>query len=599
MPAAGGGEAMVSRLRIGLLAAALLASWVALGARTAYLHLGENARLKARVEKLRTMSTPIKASRGRILDRNGQLLAQDAVTTLVEVNPSLICSNGQVAAAAQCLSWALGLDRAETEKKIDLPGRKGLPVYHFADTGKVERLKAVAKHFELEAGSFAFKPEPKRSYPAGALGCHVVGFSNLEGVGGAGIEQSCDALLKPHDGLLMGVRDGVGRELFTRRSIRVEAGNGADVELTLDQNVQYFAEKGLAWAVEEFEAEAGWVVVEEVRTGAVLAMASWPGYEPAEYGTSSAEERLNRTIGVNYEPGSIFKVGVVAAALNEGIISTNDQFDCEMGLWMYKGKALHDFHAFGVLDVTGILSHSSNVGAAKIAVMLGEERLHRYLTAYGFGRTTGCGLPGEETGILYSLANWKKHGIDITRVAMGHSVAVTALQMANFLCCIGNDGYLMRPYVVARVRGGDGEVLRETAPEVVGRPLTERTARQMREMMSAVTGPDGTAKRAKIKGYSIAGKTGTAEKLEHGHYVKNKNVASFMGLVPADRPEIGIIVVLDAPKKNRTAGLCAAPFFAAVAEPVVHYLDIPPEDAEPAVEWVEGEEPDVGSQEPE
>jgi cell division protein FtsI (penicillin-binding protein 3) len=568
-----------------LLAVGLLALWCVLIGRTIYLHLGPNTRLRERVEQLRTMSTPIKASRGRIVDRNGQLLAQDAALTCVEVNPSLLCSNRQVAVAAKCLAWALGLPEKETAKKIDRPERRGMPVYHFAATGQVQRLKGAASAFKIEPGSFAFKPEPCRSYPAGRLACHVVGFANREGVGGAGIEQSCDASLKPHDGLLFGVRDGTGRELFTRRSIKVEAGDGADVELTLDQNVQYFAEKGLAWAIEEFEAEAGWVVVEDVKTGGVLAMASWPAYDPGAFNEASAEERLNRAIGVNYEPGSIFKVGVVAAALNEGLISTNDQFDCEMGLWNYKGRPLHDFHPFGILDVTGILSHSSNVGAAKIAVMLGEQRLHRYLSAYGFGRATGCGLPGEETGILYSLANWKRHGIDITRVAMGHSVAVTALQMVNFLCCIGNDGYLMKPHVIARVRGSDGEVLRETVPEVAGRPLSERTARQMREMMSAVTGPEGTAKRAKFPGYQIAGKTGTAEKLVGGHYVKNKNVASFMGLVPADKPEIGIIVVLDAPRKNRTAGLCAAPFFAKVAEPIAHYLDIPPEDASPAFEW--------------
>jgi len=580
----------------------LLVLWAVLAGRTAYLHLGPNTRLRARVERLRTMSTTIKASRGRITDRNGQLLAQDAALTCVEVNPSLLCSNAQVRTAAQCLAWALGMPEKETAEKIDKPERRGMPVYHYADTGQVSRLKAAAAAMKIEPGSFAFKPEPRRSYPAGTLACHVVGFANREGVGGAGIEQSCDSLLKPHDGLLFGIRDGTGRELITRRSIRVEAGNGADVELTLDQTVQYFAEKALAAAVGEYEAEAGWVVVEDVKTGAILGMASWPAYDPLAYNEADAQTRLNRAVGVNYEPGSIFKVGVVAAALNEGLISTNDQFDCEMGLWMYKGRPLHDFHPFGVLDVTGILSHSSNVGAAKIAVMLGEARLHRYLSAYGFGRATGCGLPGEETGILHSLPNWRKHGIDITRVAMGHSVAVTALQMVNFLCCIGNDGYLMKPYIVAKVRDARGGVLRETVPSVAGRPLSERTARQMRQMMSAVTGPEGTAKKAKIPGYAIAGKTGTAEKLEGGRYVRNKNVASFMGLLPADRPEIGIIVVLDAPRKNRTAGQCAAPFFAAVAEPIAHYLDIPPEDASPVIEWsggggaeVDAEDEDAGA----
>ena len=519
---------------------------------------------------------------------------------LVEANPSLLFSNGQIRAAADALSWAFGGSADDYAKRLDRPERRGLPVFHYAEPPQIARFKLAALNFGLtNAGSFAFKPEPRRSYPSGTLACHVVGFANREGVGSAGIEQACNSILSPRDGLLLGVRDGKGNELFTRRSMRMEAGDGADIELTIDQSVQHYAERALANAIETYEAEAGWVIVEEVRTGAILAMASWPAYDPLSYNEATPEARLNRAIGVNYEPGSIFKVGVVAAALDAGIITTNQVFDCENGLWMHNGKALHDFHAFGDLDVTGILSHSSNVGAAKIAVLLGEKRLHRYLTAYGFGRSTDCGLPGEQTGILYSLPNWKKHGIDITRVAMGHSVAVTALQMVNFLCAIGNDGYLMHPYVVAKIRSADGELLRETSPKVVGRPLSERTARQMRDMMSAVTGPEGTAKRAKIPGYTIAGKTGTAEKLEHGHYVKNKNVASFMGLIPAGRPEIGIIVVLDAPRKNRTAGLCAAPFFAEVAQPVVHYLDIPPEDASPTVEWLLSQDPPPDSGDPE
>ena len=268
---------------------------------------------------------------------------------------------------------------------------------------------------------------------------------------------------------------------------------------------------------------------------------------------------------------------MVAAALNEGLISTNDVFDCENGMWFYAGRPLKDFHPYGLLDVTGILRKSSNIGAAKIAVMLGEERLHRYLSAYGLGRPTGLEVPGEEAGILSPWARWAK--VDITRIAMGHSVAVTALQMLNILCCIGNDGFLMKSHLVRKVVDKNGVVLQETKPEALARPITERTAGLMRRMLTEVTREGGTGTRAAIPGYNVAGKTGTAEKIVDGHYVKNANVSSFMGLLPAERPEIGIIVVLDNPQPLRTGGVTAGPVFAQIAAPVARYLDIRPVDA--------------------
>ena len=555
--------------------AVILLAWLGVTARVAYLHLGPNEYLRGRVQALRDFSDDISARRGRILDRNGQLLALDLDVTRIDADPSMLASNKTVGLMARGLAQVLHEDLGRLVKLLDRPDRRGITVKHYATTDDVARVQAMTNHLGL--AGLAYHPEAIRSYPGGPLACHVVGFANHEGVGSAGVEQQYDSYLRSHSGLLGGQRDGSRKEIRTLRTIEVEQLDGADVTLTLDQNVQYFAETALAAAITNYEAAAGWVVVEEVKTGAILAMASWPPYDPNAYGDVPAQNRLNQAIGTTYEPGSIFKVGVVAAALNEGLVATNDLFDCENGLWMHNGRALHDFHPYGILDVTGIIAKSSNVGAAKIAVLLGEPRLYKYLTAYGFGARTRVGLPGEEAGILY--ADWRKHGIDITRIAMGHSVAITALQMVNFLCCIGNDGYLMRPYILKQVATPDGQVLLSGEPETVRRPLTERTARQMRTMLTAVTGPEGTAKKANIPGYVVGGKTGTAEKLENGHYVKNKNVASFMGLVPADRPEVGIIVTLDTPRRNRTAGQCAAPFFASVAAPVAHYLDIPTSDA--------------------
>ena len=339
---------------------------------------------------------------------------------------------------------------------------------------------------------------------------------------------------------------------------------GADIELTLDNDIQQYVVQALDEAMTNFHPQAAWAIVEDVRTGAILAMASLPKSNPPP------------AAGTVFEPGSIFKVGVVAAALNEGLISTNDQFDCENGVWSYEGKPLRDFHPYGVLDVTGILRKSSNIGAAKIALKLGEESLHRYLAAFGFGKPTGIEIPGEESGVLRLLSEWGK--ADITRVAMGHTVSVTALQMLNMLCCIGNDGVLLKPHLVRRVVGKDGVVLLDNKPEVVAQPISAATAKLVRNMLVAVTREGGTGTRAAVKGFNVAGKTGTAEKMKDGRYAANQNIVSFMGVLPAERPEIGIIVVLDNPHPMYTGSMSAAPVFARIAEAAVRHLGIREDD---------------------
>lgn len=331
------------------------------------------------------------------------------------------------------------------------------------------------------------------------------------------------------------------------------------IQLTVDPNIQKYVEQALDAAMTNFHPRAAWAIAEDVRTGAILAMASLPSSEP------------NLAAGMAFEPGSIFKVGVVAAALNEGRIATNDPFDCENGSWTYGGKPVKDFHPYGVLDVTGILRKSSNIGAAKIAAKLGPKDLNRYLKSFGFGNPTGLDVSGEVNGILNPPSKWSK--ISIVRVAMGHEVAVTALQMLNMLCCIGNDGVLMKPHLVQNAVGQDGAILLENKPEALGQPITARTAELMRLMLTEVTREGGTGTRAAVPGYNVAGKTGTAEKIVDGHFSESENIASFMGLLPAERPEIGIIVVLDNPRPLRTGSMSAAPVFAEIAAAVAGHLD--------------------------
>ena len=553
------------------MAIVLLAVWGFLAARLGVLHLGDNATLKERVVRMRTVKEEILVGRGRILDRNERLLALDLPVQNVCVDPVVVLSNGQAKAVSAHLARVLRLPADQVFDRVNRPGRRYEPV------ARLVREEVAAEVERLRMPGVFFEPMTTRYYPHADMGCHVLGFSNKEGVGSAGIEQRWDPLLKGRPGFRQSERDGNRREIYTRRSLEIAPQEGADIHLTLDQNIQHFTEKALDAAMTNFHPEAAWAIVEEVRTGAILAMASRPAYDLNDYNTTEAGTRLNRAVGVNFEPGSVFKVGVVAAALNEGLIATNDLFDCENGMWFYAGRPLRDFHPYGTLDVTGILRKSSNIGAAKIAVMLGEERLHRYLSAYGLGRATGLEVPGEECGLLKPVAKWSK--VDITRIAMGHSIAVTALQMLNVLCCIGNDGFLMRSHLVRKVVDKNGVVLQEAHPEALSRPVTERTAALMRRMLTEVTRDGGTGTRAAVEGYNVAGKTGTAEKIVDGHYVKNANVSSFMGLLPAERPEIGIIVVLDNPQPLRTGGVTAGPVFAQIAAPVARYLDIRPVDA--------------------
>ena len=557
--------------RVAVVSVFLLAVWGGLAVRLGQLHLGANATLQERVRRMRSVRQDLQVGRGRILDRNDNLLALDLTTQNIVVSPQAVTSNRQIQTVSHHLARALDLPYEQVLERVNRPGRLYEPVLRRVPEDVAEK---VAR---MQLRGVWLEPVSTRHYPQGDLACHVIGFSNHEGDGSAGIEQRWNGYLKGRDGFRLSEKDGRRREIYGRRSLEVAPQEGAHIHLTLDQNIQYFTEKALDAALTNFHPQAAWAIVQEVRTGAILAMASRPAYDLNQYNQTDAGTRLNRAVGVNFEPGSIFKIGIVAAAVNEGIVATNDLFDCENGMWHYAGKPLRDFHPYGTLDVTGILRKSSNIGAAKIAVMLGEERVYRYLQAFGMGKATGIELPGEEAGILNPVSRWSK--VDITRIAMGHTIAVTALQMLNMLCCIGNDGFLMKPHLVRKVVDPDGVVLLETRPEAVARPITERTSAVMRRMLTEVTREGGTGTRAAVTDYTVAGKTGTAEKIVAGRYVKNENVSSFMGLLPAERPEIGIIVVLDNPQPIRTGGGAAAPVFAQIAAPTARYLDLRPVDA--------------------
>lgn len=564
-----------SIIRLAFVAVALLLIWSGLAVRLFYLHLGPNTRLRAHVDNLRKRTTEIYVGRGRILDRQHGIMAQDLSTKHVHVNPERVLESGHTGFVLHQLARVLELDPAVVASKINRPGRKD------------ERVKAFVRgDVAAEIGSMGldgvfFRDASARSYPRGLLAGHVLGFSNLEGFGGAGIELRYDRNLRGVPGIRQYEIDGKKQEVYLRRGVDIQPQEGADVILTIDQHIQHFVEKALDNAMVEHQALGAWAIVQHVRTGEILAMGSRPGYDPNNYRKATDEEKLNRAIGYCYEPGSTFKVAVYAAALNEGLIRPNDSIDCENGYWIHRGRPLRDYHPYGRLTIADALKKSSNIAAAKVALELGEDRLYSYLKAFGVGQATGIQLPGEEHGILHAQKNWST--LSISRIAMGHEVMTTALQLVNMLSAIGNNGFLMKPRIVSQVRNTQGDVIYESQEEVLARPIRGETAMLMCRLLSRITETGGTGSRAQVPGYTVAGKTGTAEKvLPGGGYSKDENIASFMGLVPAEDPQLAIIVVIDAPRPERTGGRVAGPVYREIAEQAIHYLDIPPVPAERA-----------------
>ena len=557
------------KMRMVLVAVLVTTANIGLGTRLAFLHLGEHDSLRARIERRRNFARELRAPRGRILDRNGGVLALDLDVQRVLADPQAMIDSGELRSISLRLARVLAQDPEEVYQAIDKPGRHWALLERFATRDVVDRLKQMA------IPGLWFEPTALRTYPHENLSCHVVGFANWQGVGGSGIEQRYNSLLQGEAGMRKSEADALGHELYERRSEERPAQAGDNVVLTLDTTIQYMAEQALDRAISNSNAKAGFVIVERVQTGEILAMVSRPDFDPEEFRFADTNQLLNRAVGQVFEPGSTMKACVIAAALNEKVVHPDDWVDCENGYWHYGGYPLRDSHGSDKLTVKDVLKQSSNIGTAKIAMMLGEERLEDYLRAFGFGSRLGIETPGEERGLLYPRSKWNK--LSITRLPMGQGVAVTALQMVNAVCAIANDGFLMRPMLVQRVVDAQGRDVQVHQPEVLGRPISQETARRMWDLLARVTEPGGTATRAAMDGYRVAGKTGTAQKPnEHGGYSDTAFMSSFVGFLPADKPEVGMIVVLDQPWPKYYGGTVAAPVFKEISEQIVRYLNIAP-----------------------
>ncbi|MBZ5543195.1 MAG: transpeptidase family protein [Acidobacteriia bacterium] len=555
-PAISLGSMTLSR---GLLLGGLLALWMlALVGRLYYLQIIQYVDLLARAERQQQRTIEIAPKRGTIYDRQMQPLAMSVATDSVFAVPSEIPNPEMV---ADLLAPVLGLGKG------DLLGRfKTFKSFCWVKR-KVSGEEA-SRLRDLNLRGIYFQKEMKRFYPKGELAAQVLGYVGLDDHGLGGLEYRMEDTIQGTPGRVLIAADA-RRQSF--HSTERTGQPGKNVVLTLDENIQYIAEKALADAAAKWRMASGTVVVQSPQTGEILAMASYPTFDPNEFGRSAPESRINRAISWVFEPGSTFKLVAVSAALEEHLTTPQEVINCQNGSIMLSGHVIHDDHAYGDLTVSQVVARSSDVGAIKLGLRLGEDRFYRYIRAFGFGSPTGLDLPGAERGLLQPPSRWS--GISIGELSIGQEVGVTALQLISAYSAIANDGVLFQPRVVRDVFLGG---LHDSVDPASGRRIvSQETAERMKEILSGVI-ESGTGTTAQLAGYSAGGKTGTAQKIDSsGTYSRTHHVASFVGFSPVRNPAVAILVVIDSPVGAYYGREVAAPVFRSVAEQTLGYLNVP------------------------
>ncbi len=562
------------RTRALVLTGVLFAVHVAVVVRLGHLQLVRGEELTRFAERQYSKTLALTSKRGPIADRNGLVLAVSSGVESVFADPRRI---SDPRAVAERLAPWLGERAADLAERLaaDRPFvwlKRKLP------PAAVQPIRA------LGLPGIGVLPESLRFYPNRELAAHVIGFEGVDDRGLEGIELAHDRLLAGAAGLALVERDALGRDVSAQPRVLRPPTPGQGLALTLDARIQYIAERELDAAWRQTGARAGMVVALDPRTGEILAMAIRPTFNPNAYQTATSEQWRNRAITDPFEPGSTFKAILAAAALEEGVVTPEDRFYGEQGVIRIANRTIHDWKRYGWLTFRQVLQYSSNVGAIKVGLTLGRERYYRHITDFGFGSLTGVGLPGESRGQLRPPERWS--GLSLASMSIGQEISVTALQILAAFGAIANDGRLMRPHVVRAVLDADGRELRRVEPEPVRQVISPGVAARLTEILTAVVA-DGTGHRAAIPGYAVAGKTGTAQKLDPVSHVYSRKpgVLSFVGFVPADAPRLAMLALLDEPKTVAWGSEAAAPLFAAVAGPALRLLGVPPADV-PSVQLV-------------
>lgn len=531
-----------------------------IGLRLVYIQGLKGEEYRARADYQQTGFTLMQAKRGEILDRNLEPLAATVDASSLAVRPEEINNPAEV---SRTLSTLTELPEPLIRKRISLDTPF---VYIKRDLGR-EEMEKIEK---ISIPGVLQLPEKGRVYPFGELACQLLGLVDVDEKGQGGLEYSFDSLLKGNTARLQ-LRVDPGRKSVWREP-EPDNVEGHSLVLTIDRTIQYYAEKALKKAIEEHQALDGSAIVMDPDTGEILAMASWPLFDPNEPSRADLRAQRNRAILDAYEPGSTFKIMTLAAVLNEGAASLDEEIDCSLGQAICGRKVYREAtHEYGTLSFTGVLVKSSNIGTVQLGKRLDEEILYGYLKSFGFGEKSGIELPGEAIGLVRPESQWSL--LSPCGISIGQEISVTPLQLIRAVAAVINGGDLVKPHVVKRIFTPQGKLLRETEVEK-RQVLRPETSRAMRKVLESVI-LEGTGTKAKLNGWSAGGKTGTAQKFIDGEYSKKKYYASFIGFAPVDNPRLITLVVINEPRGHIYGGLVAAPAFKEIMDNSLLFLDEP------------------------
>jgi len=559
------------RTRIGVLCGLLVTIFTGFEWRLIELQVTQHDYYSLKAAEKHSTYSPIPAHRGRILDRNGEELAVNIPVRTVIADGTHISNPLALATLA---APYLEMSVSELVEKLSTTRPYVVIRKEVSQEKAQDMIRAMEK-----AGLRGLKANEDsiRSYPNSKMLCHVIGFADRSGHGMDGIEKIFDKELRGQDGFRCTERDRKGREIVIYRGQEQLAQDGKDIRLTIDMGLQAIVEREVDATFKELHPAAVTAVLEDPNTGEILAMACRPNFDLNHFNEAKQDEMRNRAITDMYEPGSTFKIVVAAAAMNDGIVDDKTRIFCENGHFSYKGKTINDHHGNGDLTLEEILMKSSNIGSAKLSLRMADQEYYDYVRRFGFGEKTGISLGGEISGRVNPPHHWDM--LTKTRMAFGQSVAVTPIQMVMAMSCIANGGKLMKPRLVLSKGNGDSEEDARPVREVVSGKTADFVAKALQKVVS----DQGTAPQARIEGFSVAGKTGTAQKTgPHGGYLEGRYIVSFAGFLPADAPRLMGLVIVDDARLGAEAnygGLVAAPVFSRIAGKAARYLDLQPESA--------------------
>ncbi len=574
----------VIRRRLALCMALFFGLFSALSVRLFFLQVVASEDLQRRAQSQWTSESAIQPTRGRILDRNGAVLAQSATAYTASVSPRQVAD---AARFAELLSPVLDIEAAAIEQKAADTSKGGVTLRRQLPRETAQQLKRMKAEFAARGddglNGLYLEEESKRYYPMGQFATQLIGLTTIDGVGQAGLEQALDRYLSGKSGRVLSEIDGKGRSLGYGQSEYIAAVNGGSVTLTLDASIQSFCEQAAREALRVNDAKAVRVLAMDPATGEILAMVNKPDFDlndPPRGDVATLTERLrNRTLTDAYEPGSTFKVLTAASALDAGLVSVNEGFYCSGSVTVEGGKIRCWGRPHGAETFAQALQNSCNPVFVEMGLRLGAERLYDYLEAFGIGRKTGVDIPGEAEGIVISRSAVKR--VDIARIGFGQSVAVTPLQLLRAVCAAVNGGNLMKPYVVKEITDAQGNVIQRGQPEVAGHPIRPETSETMRRLLEDVVTLGG-GKNAYLPGYHVGGKTGTAQVYVDGVVSRDRHIGSFVGFAPANDPRIAVILIVDEANVPVDFGsVTAAPYAREILEKSVKYLCIAPDTDEP------------------